>query len=188
MTKRNNQFRQPVRPATSDRRVRLPIGRFAGKAWTVLSQCRTYRYRLVSVWDSRQPRLGVVGHSWSTANEWRSDATVRRCIGFARAWGSGGIDVGNLFGLRAAHPRKLASAADPVARTMMRTLPRCAPKTIWSCSRGGPTLVPIAHVRSLRCCGISVSPAADRWPCWAGRSTDSRGIRCMCQRIRRPNA
>jgi hypothetical protein len=114
MTKRNNQFRQPVRPATSDRRVRLPIGRFAGKAWTVLSQCRTYRYRLVSEWDSRRPRLGVVGHSWSTTNEWRSDATVRRCIGFARAWGYGGIDVGNLFGLRAAHPRKLASVADPI--------------------------------------------------------------------------
>ncbi len=114
MIMRNNQFPQPVRPAMSDRQARLSIGHFAGEAWAVSSQCRNYRYRLVRVWDSHKPRLGVVGHSWSTANEWRSDPAVRRCIGFARAWGYGGIDIGNLFGLQAADPRKLASVADPI--------------------------------------------------------------------------
>jgi hypothetical protein len=114
MIKPSNLFGQPVAPAMSDRRVRLPIGRLAGEAWAVLSQCRTYRYRVVRVWDSHMPRLGVVGHSWSATNEWRSDDTVRRCIGFARAWGYGGIDIGNLFGLQAADPRKLASVADAV--------------------------------------------------------------------------
>jgi hypothetical protein len=115
MIKRNNPFQQPATPGLSDRHVRLPLGRrFTGEAWTVVSQCRTYRYRLVHVWDSHMPRLGVVGHSWSATNEWRSDATVRRCIGFARAWGYGGIDIGNLFGLQAADPRKLASVADPI--------------------------------------------------------------------------
>jgi hypothetical protein len=115
MIKRNNPFQQPATPRLSDRHVRLPLGRrFTGEAWTVVSQCRTYRYRLVHVWDSHMPRLGVVGHSWSATNEWRSDATVRRCIGFARAWGYGGIDIGNLFGLQAADPRKLASVADPI--------------------------------------------------------------------------
>jgi hypothetical protein len=114
MTKRSNQFRQSMRPATSDRRVRLHIGRFAGDAWAVISQCRTYRYRLVRVWDSHLPRLGVVGHSWSTTNGWRSDPTVRRCIGFARTWGYGGVDIGSLFGLQGADPTKLASVADPV--------------------------------------------------------------------------
>lgn len=114
MTKRNNQFRRPLTPALTSGEVRLPIGRFAGDAWAVLSQCRTYRYRFVRVWDSHQPRLGVVAHSWSTAHDWRSDATVHRCIGFARAWGYGGIDVGNLFSLRAADRGRLASVADPV--------------------------------------------------------------------------
>jgi hypothetical protein len=114
MIKRNNQFRQPVKPAMSDRQVRLPVGHFAGEAWAVLSQCRTYRYRQVRVWDSHKPRLGVVGHSWSTTTQWRSDHTVRRCIGFARAWGYGGVDIGNLFGLQAADPRKLASVVDPI--------------------------------------------------------------------------
>jgi hypothetical protein len=115
MIKRNNQFQQPATPALSNRHVRLPLGRrVAGEAWTVLSHCRTYRYRLVHVWDPHMPRLGVVGHSWSATKEWRSDRTVRRCIGFARAWGYGGIDIGNLFGLQAADPKKLAMVADPV--------------------------------------------------------------------------
>jgi len=114
MIKRNNQFQQSTTPAMSDRPVRLPIGRFAGEGWAVLSECRTYRYRFVRVWDPHKPRLGVVGHSWSATNEWRSDHTVRRCMGFARAWGYGGVDVGNLFGLQAKDPRKLASVADPI--------------------------------------------------------------------------
>jgi hypothetical protein len=66
------------------------------------------------VWDSHEPRLGVIGHSWSTTNGWHSDPTVRRCTGFARAWGYGGVDIGNLFGLQGADPTKLASVADPV--------------------------------------------------------------------------
>lgn len=114
MAKCNNQFQQPVWPAMSDQQVRLSRGRFAGESWSVLSQCRTFRYRLVRVWDSQKPRLGVVGHSWSTTNEWRSEASVRRCVRFARAWGYGGIDLGNLFGLRAKDPRKLATVADPI--------------------------------------------------------------------------
>jgi hypothetical protein len=114
MTKPNSQFRQLRWPATSEQQVRLPIGRFAGEAWVVLSQCRRFRYRLVRVWDSHKPRLAVVGHSWCTTNEWRSDRTVRRCIGFARSWGYGGVDIGNLFGLHAPDPRRLASAADPI--------------------------------------------------------------------------
>lgn len=113
MIKRNNQFQPPAGSAMSDRQARLSVGRFADEAWAVSSECRTYRYRLVRVWDSHTPRLGVVGHSWSSTNG-RSDPTVRRCIGFARAWGYGGIDMGNLFGLRTADPRKLASVADPI--------------------------------------------------------------------------
>jgi hypothetical protein len=114
MTKRNSQSQQPMWPASSHQQTRLHIGSFAGEAWAVLSQCRTYRYRFVRVWDSHKPRLGVVGHSWSTTSEWRSDRTVRRCIGFARAWGYGGIDIGNLFGLQGAAPGTLRSAADAI--------------------------------------------------------------------------
>ena len=50
----------------------------------------------------------------STADEQRDDPTIRRCIGFARDWGYGGLEVVNLFAFRATDPRELRHAADPV--------------------------------------------------------------------------
>lgn len=41
--------------------------------------CRTYRYRLVRVWDPNKPQL-----AWTTLTA--SDADDHRCIGFARVW------------------------------------------------------------------------------------------------------
>src|SRR5262245_21298308 len=114
MSKRNSQSQQTMYPALANQHAQLEDGSIAREAWAVLSQARTYRYRLARVWDSHMPRLGVVGHSWSATNEWRSDRTVRRCIGFARAWGYGGIDIGNLFGLQGGAPGTLGSAADPI--------------------------------------------------------------------------
>jgi hypothetical protein len=114
MIKRNNHFPQHITPAAPDQQVCFPRGRFAGEVWAVRSRCGAYRYRFVRVWDSHMPRLGVVGNCWSSTTEWLTDPTVRRCVGFARAWGYGGVDIGNLFGLQAADPAKLASVADPV--------------------------------------------------------------------------
>ena len=50
----------------------------------------------------------------SRADAHRDDPTIRRCIGFARDWGYGGIDVVNIFALRATDPRDLRSVRDPV--------------------------------------------------------------------------
>ncbi|HEV8230440.1 MAG TPA: DUF1643 domain-containing protein [Candidatus Limnocylindria bacterium] len=52
----------------------------------------------------------------STADSSRDDPTIRRCIGFAQAWGYGGVEVVNLFGLRATKPWRLRHARDPVGR------------------------------------------------------------------------
>jgi hypothetical protein len=49
----------------------------------------------------------------STANEETNDATIRRCIGFSQRWGYGGLDVVNLFALRATRPSMLRQVADP---------------------------------------------------------------------------
>ncbi|MES2137565.1 MAG: DUF1643 domain-containing protein [Pseudomonadota bacterium] len=49
----------------------------------------------------------------STADAVQDDPTIRRCIGFAKAWGKGGIVVINLFAFRATNPKDMLAAADP---------------------------------------------------------------------------
>jgi hypothetical protein len=49
----------------------------------------------------------------STADGRRDDPTIRRCLGFARAWGFSVLEVRNLFTWRATEPRDLLTATDP---------------------------------------------------------------------------
>ena len=60
----------------------------------------------------------------STADALEDDPTIRRCIGFARDWGFGGIEVVNLFAMRATDPRELDRANDPVGQDNGRYLHR----------------------------------------------------------------
>jgi hypothetical protein len=50
----------------------------------------------------------------STADEAVDDPTIRRCVGFARSWGFGGLAVGNLFAFRTPTPAALRSAPNPI--------------------------------------------------------------------------
>jgi hypothetical protein len=50
----------------------------------------------------------------STADAEQDDPTIRRCMGFARTWGFGGIVVLNLYAYRATKPTDLWRATDPV--------------------------------------------------------------------------
>lgn len=50
----------------------------------------------------------------STADAEVNDPTIRRCIGFARDWGYGSLEVVNLFSYRATRPQQLKQASDPV--------------------------------------------------------------------------
>ena len=77
------------------------------------SPCRTWRYVLRRQWAAG-PKIGFILLNPSTADETLDDPTIRRCIGFAKAWGYGGLVLGNLFGLRSTDPRVLRSVADPV--------------------------------------------------------------------------
>jgi hypothetical protein len=78
----------------------------------VFSPCLIFRYRLWWTWAAG-PRVAFIGLNPSTADATADDPTVRRCIGFARAWGYGGVDVVNLFAFRATEPRVLKRAVDP---------------------------------------------------------------------------
>ena len=58
-----------------------------------------YRYSLWRAWSAHHPRIAFVLLNPSTADEQRNDPTIRRCMGFARAWNFGSMEVVNLFGI-----------------------------------------------------------------------------------------
>lgn len=72
-----------------------------------------YRYRLSRKWDTGRD-LTVIMLNPSVADDTRDDPTIRRCIGFARRRGLAGLNVVNLFALRATDPAALRSHPDPV--------------------------------------------------------------------------
>jgi hypothetical protein len=80
----------------------------------IFSPDRTYRYVLKRVWQSRQPSLVVIGLNPSTADERLDDPTIRRCQGYARLWGYGGLVMLNLFGLRSTDPKALYQHDAPI--------------------------------------------------------------------------
>src|SRR5262249_12400239 len=79
----------------------------------ILSPCLTYRYVLTRAWDEALPLSYWIMLNPSTADASLDDPTIRRCMSFARRWGCGGIDVRNLFALRATEPRRLRGGDHP---------------------------------------------------------------------------
>ena len=73
-----------------------------------------YRYHLWRTWCESGTRLLAIGLNPSTADATTDDPTLRRLVGFARDWGHGGLDLCNLFALRATDPRELRTTDDPV--------------------------------------------------------------------------
>jgi hypothetical protein len=80
----------------------------------MFSPARTHRYRLWRAWTWSAPRVAFLMLNPSTADETKLDPTLRRCLGFARAWGYGGFEVINLFALRSSKPSVLYTHKDPV--------------------------------------------------------------------------
>lgn len=80
----------------------------------IISPCGQYRYRLIRTWDPDSEHVLFVMLNPSTADADVNDPTIRRCMGFARSWGFGGIVVVNLFALRATNPSEMDGHPDPV--------------------------------------------------------------------------
>lgn len=99
-----------------------PVRRYRNGLWcecsAELSPDRLYRYALWRRWgDSSKEEFRYVmfvGLNPSTADEVEDDPTIRRCIGFARAWGYDGLCMANLFAFRTKDTGKLLAQADPV--------------------------------------------------------------------------
>lgn len=79
-----------------------------------ISDCGRYRYMLWRTWDRGLGNCGFVMLNPSTADAAEDDPTIRRCIGFARAWGFGSAYVANIFAFRATKPADLRAAKFPV--------------------------------------------------------------------------
>ena len=80
----------------------------------VLSACGRHRWWLQRRWDSAGPRLLFIGLNPSRADGQRDDPTLRRLVGFAQAWGYGGLEVLNLFSRITASPVVLRRSQEPV--------------------------------------------------------------------------
>lgn len=110
------------------------------------SPCGLYRYRL-----HRELAIGTrvvlfVGLNPSTATETQDDPTIRRCIGYARAWGFEWFRMGNVCAYRSTDPKGLTTVDDPVGpgnRAALREMADEAELVI--AAWGGERLCPAAQ-------------------------------------------
>jgi hypothetical protein len=93
-----------------------------GVSWATFNEARTHRYLLARSWQENLPVMTWIMLNPSTADAFTDDPTIRRCVSFARREGCGGIQVVNLFALRATDPRELRSHADPVGACNDQTI------------------------------------------------------------------
>jgi hypothetical protein len=81
-----------------------------------------YRYRLTRVWDPALQMITFVLLNPSTADAVQLDPTLRRCVGFAKREGYGGIVILNLCAFRTKDPKVMMAATDPVGPDNDRVL------------------------------------------------------------------
>ncbi len=73
----------------------------------LFSEDRVYRYLLRRRIGVQRTTCLFIMLNPSTADEKRNDPTVSRCIGFAKHWGFGRLEVCNIFAYRATDPKEL---------------------------------------------------------------------------------
>jgi hypothetical protein len=81
-----------------------------------------YRYTLTRVWDPALPKMTFVLLNPSTADAVQLDPTLRRCVGFAKREGYGGMAILNLYAFRTKNPKVMMAAPDPVGPDNDRVL------------------------------------------------------------------
>ncbi len=94
----------PLVPNDAPASSRAPLVRSAR-----FSACGRYRYSLTRRWAPGGTVVFILLNP-STADGQRDDPTIRRCMGLARGWGFGAVEVVNLFAWRATRPRDLRRA------------------------------------------------------------------------------
>jgi len=77
------------------------------KKTAIISEDGKHRFRLSREWDESLAKVLFIMLNPSTADAENDDNTIKRCIGFAKDWGYGGLWVGNLYSYRTAYPKEL---------------------------------------------------------------------------------
>jgi hypothetical protein len=155
-------------------------GETVSTAW--YSECGSWRYRLMRRWGAGAMLVAVLLNP-STATEAQDDATVARLVRRARAAGFSGVDLRNLFALRAREPAALRRAADPVGpgNGVVLALPGDPVLCGWGAAGGARGQAVAAALRAggrrLLCLGLTRQgaprhplyvPASQRMEAWAG--------------------
>ena len=83
---------------------------------SVMDESKLYRYSLTRIWDEGGRKVTFIMLNPSTADAYEDDSTVKKCIGFAKRWGYGSIEIVNLFALRATDCKDLLESEDPVGK------------------------------------------------------------------------
>lgn len=152
------------------------------KTQAYLSADRRYRYWLTRIWDDALPMMCVIGVNPSTADENVDDPTIRKCIGFAKRLGCGGLLMLNVGAYRATNPREWQKADDPFgAENTVEHLKEYIAQNSIQCAPGetpkkGVTLVIAAWGKNCaKYCGLSralaIRDAMPNLQCW-GRNGD----------------
>lgn len=127
------------------------------------SDCRKYRYALWRYWQGDKDCVMFIGLNPSTADETKNDPTIRRCIGYAKDWGFGGICMLNLFAYRTTCPKILKIVSDPIGSKNNEFLKMYADLRLtiacWGTQgtfmKRGETVINLLGRESLSCLGIT---------------------------------
>lgn len=84
----------------------------SGNSGCAISEDGAYRYLLWRRWAPGDHTVFVMLNP-STADHKVNDQTIKKCMGFARRWGYGGIQVINLYALRTTDPMVLRDFDEP---------------------------------------------------------------------------
>ena len=136
----------------------------------VFDETGQYRYALRREFGDG-PIVTFIMLNPSKADAERNDNTVTRCLGFARHWGFGTLQVVNLFAYRATDSSELHGVADPIGPDNDRhILEACVPAGQIICAWGAHPLAPVraravvaqlqAHQYPLYCLEVT----QDGWP------------------------
>ena len=105
----------------------------------VISDCGSYRYLLTRKFGASPKTATFIMLNPSTADATADDQTIRKCIGFCKAWGCGGFRVVNLFAIRARDPSDMKKHPSPLGPENRKHFDE-AMRIAKSCPHKGPVI------------------------------------------------